>query len=214
MRYENFKEGENFMLSGSSIGTENIFIDDEDHARFIFLLTHFQSPIQIYNVSWYTSGFLRKNVFSTGEERVALILKERNVIPLAFSLTPNNFYILLKNLKEGVISVYMHRILTSYSKYYNAKYKRMGHLFNGPFKARRIKNNAELVDLSAHLHKKPSEVLHWENSYQEYPWSTFQDYIGLNRWGGLVQTDPLLKQFTDQNKYREFVIKKDVKGFL
>jgi hypothetical protein len=71
-------------------------------------------------------------------------------------LLPNNFHLLIKNTEEGILSVYMHRILTAYSKYFNAKYHKTGHVFNGPFEASQIKSNDQLPYLSNHLHQSPS----------------------------------------------------------
>jgi putative transposase len=108
----------------------------------------------------------------------------------------------------------MHRILTSYSKYYNAKYKKRGHLFGGPFEARLIKNHAEILNTSAIIHKIPSKITYWENNYEQYPWSSFQDYIGLNRWGSLISVETILKPFKDQSKYKDFVFRSELKTQL
>lgn len=205
MRLENFKENEYYHISGNGFKKEKIFIDEHDKARFIFLMTHFQSPIRIYNVSWYTNTFIKNGSFSTGEGRVKDILKKRSVELLAFVLMPDHFDILIKNLEDGILSVYMHRILTAYSKYFNAKYNKNGHVFDGPFKATHAKNNAQLLDLSACMHKGPQEIRGWEGSYDKYPYSSYQDYIGLNRWGNFLSTETILKHFKDQAKYRDFV---------
>jgi hypothetical protein len=99
----------------------------------------------------------------------------------------------------------MQRVLTSYSKYFNTKYHKKGHVFEGPFGAVHIKDNDQLLHLSAYIHKNPKSIVEWENSYEKYPWSSYQDYIGLNRWGNFLSTEIVLKQFKDQNKYKEFV---------
>jgi len=39
-----------------------------------------------------------------------------------------------------------------------------------------------------------------------YDWSSFQDYVGENRWGKLLKTDIALKYFDGDNEaYRAFV---------
>lgn len=155
MRYENFSKNECFHVLGRGVNGEKIFIDERDYARFIFLITHFQSPIRIYNTAWYTNIFIKKGSFSTKENKIKEITDKRNISLIAFALIPNHFHILVKNLEEGILSVYMHRILTAYSKYFNAKYKKRGHVFEGPFRAIPIKNNDQLLYLSAYIGKEP-----------------------------------------------------------
>ena len=205
MRYENFASKEHYHLFNRGIGGEKIFLDDQDRARFIFLLTHFQSPLPFNNISWYARNFIKNGSFNTKEDRLDKILKKRQIELVSFALMPNHFHILLHNLDDCLVSVYMQRVLTSYSKYFNARYNKKGHLFAGPFKAVRVENNTQLLHLSAYIHKNPRALPDWENRYEHYPWSSYQDYIGLNRWGSLLSTDIILKQFKDQLKYKDFV---------
>ena len=214
MRYQSFAENEFYHVFGRGTNKEKIFIDDHDKARFIFLITHFQSPIKIYNVSWYTESFLKNGSFSTKENRVAEVLKKRNVELVAFVLMSNHFDLLIQNLEDGILSVYMHRILTAYSKYFNAKYHKKGHVFEGPFQAVHTKNNTQLLHLSAYIHKNPKEIKGFENTYDKYPCSSYQDYIGLNRWGNFLSTQIVLKQFKDQAKYKDFVTESTAKENL
>lgn len=205
MRYENFAENEYYHVFGRGVNKENIFIDNKDRARFIFLITHFQSPLKIYNISWCTDIFLKKGSFSTKEDRLKNILKKRNVELVAFALMSNHFHMLVRNLEDKILSVYMHRVLTAYSKYFNAKYNKKGHVFEGPYGAVHIKNNNQLLHLSAYIHKNPKEIGEWKNTYEKYPWSSYQDYISLNRWGNFISTDIVLKQFKNQSQYKDFV---------
>jgi putative transposase len=214
MRYENFEENEHYHIFGRGINKENIFLDDNDKARFIFLITHFQSPIRVYNVSWYTNVFLKKGTFSTKEEKIKEMLKKRNIRLIAFVLMSNHFHLLVQNLEDSIISVYMHRILTAYSKYFNTKYNRRGHVFESTFKAVHVKNNAQLLHLSAYIHKNPKEITDWEKTYDKYPYSSYQDYIGLNRWGNFLSPEIILKQFKDQTKYKDFVVESIAKEEL
>jgi putative transposase len=132
-------------------------------------------------------------------------VKDRSVELVAFALMPNHFHLLIKNNQEQVLSVYMQRVLTAYSKYFNAKYQKKGHVFEGPFGARHIENNTQLLHVSAYIHKNPKELVDWTDSYGKYPWSSYQDYVGLNRWGELIAPEIVLEQFKNQAKYKEFV---------
>lgn len=215
MRYESFKKNEYYHVTGKGIGGEKIFIDDQDRIRFIFLITHLQSPIKIYNISWYSQSFIKKGVFNTKEKNIESIIKKRNVELVAFTLLPNRFELLVKNLDDCILSVYMHRVLTSYSKYFNSKYKKNGHVFESSFRAVHVSNSNQLLLLSASIHNSPKEIDGWGNSCDSYPYSSFQDYIGLNRWGGFLFIETILKQFkNNQLKYRDFVISNTEKKAL
>ena len=200
MRYQNFNQNEYYRVTGSGTGAGKIFIDDADRARFIFLITHFQSPIQICNVSWYTSRLFKKGSFMANSDKVNLIAERRNIVLIAFIVLEDRFDLIVKNLEDQILSVYMHRVLTAYSKYFNDKYQKKGHVFAGPFKADRIKNN-ELTTVSANIHKQPLK----------YPWSSYQDYLNKNRWGSLLATDQILKHFKNSLTYKAFVEKQNKK---
>ena len=81
----------------------------------------------------------------------------------------------------------MQRVLNAYAKYFNTKYQRVGHVFEGPFRAVFIESNEQFLYLSAYLHCNPRELPNWKNKAYNYPRSTYQDYIGKNRWGEFVE---------------------------
>jgi len=118
---------------------------------------------------------------------------------------PNHFHLTVQNMEDGAVSVYMHRVLTAYSKYFNAKYRQTGHLFQGPFGSVRVKKNEQLLHLSAYLHKNSNSLAEWKNNYAKYPWSSCSDYLGLNRWGTLLNTAVIDKQFSSKSDYRHFL---------
>lgn len=173
MRYEEFLKDTYYKLTTRGVAKEDIFIEETDYVRFVFLITHFQSPTRIYNVSWYTEAFLKKGNFRDSEARTKHVLRGRNIELLAFSLTKDRFEIIIKNLEDQVLSVYMHRVLTAYGKYFNTKYKRSGHVFGGPFEATLIKEE-DLKLALAEIHKNSTK------------WSSLKDYKGTNRWGDLL----------------------------
>lgn len=199
MRTTTFESKEIYHLKGNG-SRDILFIEEEDYARFLFLLLFFQSPTPLHNISWYAKAFLKKRVYSLGTDLRKLILKDRYLSLLCFSITPNSFDLLVHNHEEMTPSVYMQRVLTSYSKYFNSKYKKRGHVFSGPFESRHIKNKTDLLDTSASIHSQKST-----NSSTQNFWSSYPDYIDTNRWGEFLNTDLILSQFKSQSTYRDFV---------
>lgn len=203
MRKEVFEQKDFFYVTNRGAGGSNIFIDDQDKSRFLFLITHLQSPISIYNTYWYADKFPETGTFKTKENRINTITKKRHVSLLVFTILNDSFHLIVQNLSHSILSVYMQRVLTAYSKYFNAKYKKRGHVFNGPFEAKFIKDESELSKFSALIHRKPG--VQNQIDYEKYPFSSYQDYIGPNRWSDLLLTEIIIKQFKDQAKYRDFV---------
>ncbi|MEK7642396.1 MAG: transposase, partial [Patescibacteria group bacterium] len=154
MRKELFKEKEVYYLHNSSSGNNILFGDEQDFIRFLFLILYFQSPTPIYNSAWYTQMFEKKGSFVSLQKNLGEILRTRAIELLCFNLEKDSFHLLVRNLVDGSASVYMQRVLTAYSKYYNAKYVRRGHVFNGPFIAIKIKNNEALSKASFFTHKR------------------------------------------------------------
>ena len=133
------------------------------------------------------------------------IIETRKVELNAFAVMPNHFHIFVQEKKERGVSWYLQRIQDGYAKYFNAKYQKRGHLFQGAFRAVPVKTDEQLLYLSAYIHRNPRELKEWKNRERKYPWSSYQDYVGQNRWGKLFVPDIFLNQFSSKVSYREFV---------
>ena len=134
---------------------------------------------------------------------VANLVSENRVVELiCFALMPNHYHIILKEIKEGGISRYMHRLLTAYSMYFNTCHEKIDHLFGGPFRAVHIESNEQFLHTTAYIHRNPIEL---GVPYETYTWSSFQDYSKDNRWGNLLKTQDLKEQFDLPSDYDNFV---------
>lgn len=182
-----------------------IFRDEKDWARFLFLIIYFQSRLTFYNLGRQVAHFVRHSVFNILHEVVEEIIKNRSVELINFTLMPNHFHLIIRGLKEKGISQYMQRVLNAYTKYFNTKYKTSGHLFQGPFQIVHIENDNQLLYLSAYLHRNPREIKEWLDKEHLFPYSSYQDCVNKNRWGALLKTDIITKQFPSREKYKSFV---------
>lgn len=124
---------------------------------------------------------------------------------VCFSLMPTHFHLVLEELKDGNISRYMHRVMVSFSKYFNLKYERRGHVFESKFHSKLLGDNDYLLRASCYVHLNPQDIGNWRKKEHKYPWSSYQDYCGNNRWGPLLQDDILLSQFRSKGEYKRFV---------
>jgi len=205
--------GEYYHIYNRGNNKQSIFLDEKDWSRFLFLIIYFQSPLIFQNIGRQTSHFVKHSVFNIPNEIVKEIIDKRIIELTSFTLMPNHFHLFTHELKEMGTSQYMQRILNSYTKYFNTKYKKSGHLFQGPFQYVHIKNDSQLLYLSAYIHRNPREIKEWTNKEHFFPWSSYQDYINKNRWGELLKTNIITDQFSGAEKYKSFVETSGAKEF-
>ncbi len=205
MRKIKIAPGEYYHIYNRGNNKQNIFLDIRDWSRFLFLILYFQSPTSIHNISYHISHFIKNRVFNISESVLQKILKDRTVELISFCLMPNHFHLIVQELKENGISKYMEKTQKAYAKYFNAKYKKNGHLFQGPYQIVHVKNNEQLLHLSAYIHHNAREIKEWKNKEEKYPWSSYQDYIEESRWEEFLKTSIILDQFSSPKEYKDFV---------
>ncbi|MCM8789686.1 MAG: transposase [Candidatus Omnitrophica bacterium] len=99
----------------------------------------------------------------------------------AFVLLPTHFHLLLeapsqRKENKGDISGLMHDLNSSYTKYFNGKYERKGHLFRERYKATLIEKGPYLLRLTGYIHLNPQRVTPAFNP-QDYPYSSYMFYL-------------------------------------
>ena len=194
---------------------QRIFETDKDRLRFLFLLLTFQGKNSIKNVSREIKQAMQSVQSSTlhtlhiKPELEKEILNDRIVELVSFCLMPNHFHLQILEKSEGGIAKYMQRILTAYTKYFNVRHQKSGHLLQGSYKSVWMEDDNQLMHVSAYIHKNPTELLEWKGMEEKYPWSSLQDYIYVNRWGKLLSTEIILNRYNNNEInakiYKEFV---------
>ncbi|OHA06894.1 MAG: hypothetical protein A3B34_03475 [Candidatus Sungbacteria bacterium RIFCSPLOWO2_01_FULL_54_21] len=205
MRKIKFVPGEFYHIYNRGNDKKDIFRAHADYARFLFGTLFFQAPVPIYNISRYISSYVKHRVFNIPTDTQRKIIEKRGVELVAFTFMPNHFHLLLYECSESGISNYMQRVLNAYTKYFNTKYDRSGHLFQGPFHAKYVETNEQLLYLSAYIHRNQRDLPTWTNKEQLYPWSSYHQYTHENKLGDLLATQRILGQFKNQKEYQEFV---------
>lgn len=205
MRKFKTAEGEYYHIYLRGNNKQDIFYDIRDMARLLFLITCFQSPVELGHIHRLIGSTGQSSASAISKKLMDEIIQKRYVDLINFAFMPNHFHLLVREAKQGGISRYMQRILTAYSKYINIKYEKSGHVFQGPFQIVHVATNEQLLHLSAYIHRNPRELKEWKGREYLYPWSSYQDYIEKNRWRGLLKTDIILEQFKNRKEYKEFV---------
>lgn len=117
---------------------------------------------------------------------------------LAGCLMRNHFHLLVQ-VGEISLSVVMGRVLSRYAKYFNARQKRRGHLFQSRFKAKLCADNAYLVTVLRYIHRNPVKD-GLVASPGEWQWSSHHQYMGpihstlisVERGLSLLDSDPVV----------------------
>jgi len=121
---------------------------------------------------------------------------------IAYCLMPNHYHLLV-HLKIDDLSSLMQPFMLSYTKAINKRYKRIGSLFQGRFKAVRVARNEHLVHLSRYIHLNPV-IAGLVRRAEDWEFSSYLEYIGI-RNGTLPKPDVVLSQFASPAAYRQFV---------
>ena len=110
------------------------------------------------------------------------------------------------------LSRFMHCTNLSYVLYYNKKYHRRGHLFQGRFESRVITSDSYNLAVSTYIHNNPADIPAYQGKEAEYPFSSLGIYLGCRRDTlGLVDTDYILGLLNERDRgravteYRKFV---------
>jgi len=180
-----------------------IFLSKRDYERAFESLTFYQ----FQNFPYSFSHVIRL----PKQEREEILSKLSNKSPrlvdiLCFSFMPNHIHLLLKQVIDNGISKCVGNLINSYTRYFNVRHERDGHLFQGQFKAVRIETDEQLMHVSRYIHLNPysSYVFKDIKDLETYPWTSFPEYIGTASTK-ICNTTIILPLFPSMNNYKKFV---------
>lgn len=155
-----------------------IFLDEQDYRVFLFYMDLYLFPKQ------ESIEKIKENINLTEDEknkRMSKLLCLNNfygkIEILCYILMLNHFHFILKQVDKNNMELFMKSLLTKYSQYFNKKYKRVGPLFQGRYKAILIDKEEYLLYLSRYIHINAQEVLLKNQNLTDYPWSSYSSYI-------------------------------------
>jgi putative transposase len=179
--------GEYYHVYNRGVDKRDIFHDDHDRNRFVALLflCNCTDPVNIEQLT--RSGRTFRELWS--------VQKSEPIVDIgAYCLMPNHYHILIRERTEHGTSVFMRKLGTAYSMYYNTKRTRTGTLFEGRFKIRHVNNDTHLRYLFAYIHLNPAKMVQpaWEQvgvrntsrtheHLQKYRYSSYLDYLSKQR---------------------------------
>lgn len=130
--------------------------------------------------------------------------KEKIVDIIAYCLMPTHLHLILKQLKENGISIFMSNILNSHTRYFNTRHKRKGPLWEGRFKNVLVESDEQLLHLTRYIHLNPVTV-YLVDSPEEWAWSSYKEYLlKVSDNDRICKFDDILD--IEPNSYRKFVL--------
>jgi putative transposase len=201
-RKEIFSNNEIYHIVNRGVAQQPIFSNKKDYLRFLAIIDFYRYTNPSLSFSHYNR--LEK------EEREKFLkkLKKNNqllVEILAFCLLPNHFHLLLKQLKEKGIPIFLRNLQNSYARYFNIKSQRIGPLFQSIFKAVRIETTEQLLHVCRYIHLNPSSSYIVEiKKLEDYPWSSLPEYLNLKK-PLFVKPEIVMNHFKNKEEYRRFI---------
>jgi REP-associated tyrosine transposase len=126
----------------------------------------------------------------------------------AMCLMDNHYHLLIET-PEGNLSRGMRQMNGVYTQRYNRRHARVGHIFQGRFKAILVERESYLLELARYIVLNPVRARVVEDPGR-YRWSSYQATIGKVVQPPWLNTDWLLSQFAKtrpvaQQRYAKFV---------
>ena len=109
-----------------------------------------------------------------------------------------NHYHLIIKVSEIPLNILMHRINNKFSRYYNRRKKRTGHVFENRYKGILVVDDRYLLSLLRYVHQNPIGAKMCKN-VADYPWSSDHCYRE-NHFREMVDIDFILNIFSKNRR--------------
>ncbi|PIR17093.1 MAG: addiction module toxin RelE [Deltaproteobacteria bacterium CG11_big_fil_rev_8_21_14_0_20_49_13] len=166
-------------------------------------------PGALYHV--IARGNNRQKIFTCEKDyehflfRLQQAKKRFKLILYAYALMPNHFHLLIET-GEIPLSKIMQSLQLNYTQYFNRKNKRVGHLFQGRYKAILCQKESYLKELVRYIILNPIRA-GLARRLTEWPWSSYLETIDLKD-AEIVSTNDVLGLFGSRHKAAVFSFQK------
>lgn len=196
---------------------QEIVRDDKDKWRFLEAIYYLNDEFLGANILREIQGSSLMTVVNKLFSRPVVWPERKPLVKiLNYSLLENHYHFFLKEIREGGVSLFMKRFGTSISKYFNAKYRESGRLFQGPYKMKRIDDEMYFKYLSVYIQVKnvfemypggyEKAVSEFDKAYDwavKYPFCSLADCVS-KRNSPIIDKDILGELFDNPEGYKEF----------
>ena len=159
----------------------------------------------LYHV--FSRGNEQRDIYRDSEDRLSFMdslgeMSERFEIDIFAYVLMNNHYHILLRTNRANLSKSMQWLGATYTRRFNNRHKRSGHLFQGRFKNIIVQNDAYLMQLSCYIHRNPLRAK-MVKRLVDYKWSSYPAYAYGKSHSKWLNLDIILSQFNskDHHKY-------------
>jgi putative transposase len=169
-------------------------------------------PGAVYHIT--SRGNERKAIFRDDEDR-EFFLESLNRVRLryhwlchAYCLMDNHYHLLIET-PDGNLSLGMRQLNGIYTQLFNRRHQRVGHLFQGRFKAVVVQKDSHLLEACRYVVLNPVRARMVERLHL-WKWSSYSATAGLQMAPSWLTIDWVLSQWaldkkSAQKAYRKFV---------
>lgn len=169
-------------------------------------------PNAVYHVT--SRGNRRENIYLDDHDKklfldiLCQVHKRFNWICHGYCLMSNHYHLLLET-PEANLSLGMRQLNGVYTQRFNRAHGRVGHVFQGRYKAILVQKDAYLQELSRYIVLNPVRA-GMVRSAKDWPWSNYRATAGLTPVPDWLHVDWLLSCFGARQKqallkFRQFV---------
>ncbi len=196
-----------YHIYNRGVARNDIFLEEADFAVFLSYLKVYLSPKKTSEltavINSNTAGYKEKY-----EASKLLSLKNfwGKVKLIAYSLLPNHFHLLIKQTDNSDIDSFMSSLETRYSGFFNRKYRRVGPVCQGVYKAVLVTTDEQLLYVSKYIHLNPLTKLHLPvKAWAKCPWPySLPEYLGARKTSWL-NPQPILEYFNQESKNNSYL---------
>ncbi|MBI2100527.1 MAG: transposase [Candidatus Vogelbacteria bacterium] len=201
--------GEIYHVYNRGVEKRKIVLNDKDRLRFIFSLSVFNDEAPtVHNMYRMFEVGLRPN---KGKKLVEI---------LCFTLMNNHYHLLVRPITDRGLTEFIRKLGTGYTNYFNLKYRRVGPLFQGKYKAVQVQTEQQLRYLPFYIHLNPLEAIKkdWfsdglskdelrsaQRLLDSFEWSSHLDYLGQKNFPDVSDRTFLTKILGKPEEYRREV---------
>ncbi len=169
-------------------------------------------PGAVYHVT--SRGNARRKIYSDDEDRamflatLAWVVERFGWVCHAYCLMGNHYHLLIET-PEANLSRGMRQLNGVYTQGFNRRHRKVGHLFQGRYKAILVERDSYLLELARYIVLNPVRAKMVE-SPETYPWSSYRPTLGLDAIPPGLSIDWVLGQFAKtglaaRKRYAAFV---------
>ena len=160
-------------------------------------------------------GNEQKDVFYDDKDRSLFLetigeMSERHEMDVFAYVLMGNHYHILSRTNRPNLSKAMQWLGVTYTRRFNLRHSRCGHLFQGRFKSIIVENDAYLIQLSCYIHRNPLRA-GIVDRLANYRWSSYKAYAYGHKAPDWLLTDPILSQFKGKDRHTSY--REKVQGY-